>query len=380
MKKIVLWVITFAALLTGSLHAQTLAGDWQGTLKAGKDLRIVLKIAKDDKSVWKATMYSIDQTPQPFTGNDVKVDGPAIKFSVLTLGATYEGKLAADGNALNGTYTQAGKDLPLNFVRATKETAWVIPEPPVKLPPMAKDAKPVFEVATIKLSKPEQMGKGFGINGHQCRTINTSLADLIEFAYNVQVKQIVNAPDWLDGQKYDIAGHPDVEGQPNYDQLKLMIQSLLADRFKLTFHRDRKELSVFALSVGKTGSKLKVADESSAASHTLNFHPGAKGGLILTIRYATINEIGQALQQTMLDRPIADQTGLRGKYEFDVTFMPDDSMMGGIASKLPPPPAGAEMPPSLFTAFQDQLGLKLEPTKAPVEVLVVDHVEKPSED
>jgi len=380
MKKIVLWMIACTTLLTGSLRAQSMAGDWQGTLKAGKDLRIVVKIVNDDKTVWKATMYSIDQTPQPFPGSSVKVDGSTIKFDVLTLGATYNGKLGSDGNTLNGTYTQAGKDFPLNFARATKETAWVIPEAPAKLPPMAKDAKPAFEVATIKLSKPEQMGKGFGIRGRRVQTINTSIMDLIEFAYKVQVKQVLNAPAWADTQKYDISGEPDVEGQPTYDQLKIMIQALLADRFKLTFHRDKKELSVFALTVGKTGSKLKVSDESSATGHTLNFHPGAQGGLVFTARDASMHELGEAMEQTMLDRPMSDQTGLTAKYDFDITFMPDDSMMGGIASKLPPPPAGAEIPPSLFTAFQDQLGLKLEPSKAPVEVLVVDHVEKPSED
>jgi uncharacterized protein (TIGR03435 family) len=181
-----------------------------------------------------------------------------------------------------------------------------MPEPPAKLPPMAKDAKPTFEVATIKLSKPEQMGKGFGIRGRQITTINTSLADLIEFAYNVQIKQIINAPDWIDTQKYDIAGHPDVEGQPTYDQLKIMLQALLADRFKLKFHRDKKELSAFTLTVSKTGPKMKVSEES-AAGKAMNFHPGAQGGLIFTARYLTMEELGQGMQQTMLDRPVADQ-------------------------------------------------------------------------
>lgn len=379
MKKIMLWMIAFVTLAGGALRAQDFTGTWQGTLKAGKDLRTVVKISKDDGK-WKAVFYSIDQGGQPLNANSVVTDGASIKAEFLAMGGAYEGKLSGDGSAIAGTFTQGGRALPLTLAKSTKDTAWVIPEPPAKVPPMAKDAKPGFEVATIKLSKPEQMGKGYGIRGHRVQTINTSVTDLVEFAYKVQLKQIINAPDWMDAQKYDISGQPDVEGQPTYDQLKIMIQALLADRFKLTLHRDKKELSVFAMTIGKTGSKLKVSEESSAAAHTLNFHPGAKGGLVFTARYASMHELCEALEQTMLDRPMSDQTGLTAKYDFDLTFMPDDSMMGGAFSKLPPPPAGTEMPPSLFTAFQEQLGLKLEPSKAPVDVLVLDHVEKPSED
>jgi uncharacterized protein (TIGR03435 family) len=379
MRKIVLWMIAFFALSTGVLQAQDFSGTWQGTLDVGKGLRTVLKISKDNGK-WKTLFYSIDQSPQPLTADSVVVDGTTIKVGLLPIGGSYEGKLSSDGNTITGTFTQMSKVTPLNFLKPSKETAWVIPEPPVKLPPMAKDARPGFEVATIKLSKPDQPGKGFGVRGHRVSTYNTTIMDLVEFAYKVQGKQIINAPEWMDTQKYDISGDPDVEGQPTYDQLKTMLQSLLADRFKLTFHRDKKELSVFALTVVKGGSKLTVSDESSAGSHTLNFHPGAQGGLVFTARYASIHEVGEALEQTMLDRPMADQTGLTAKYDFNITFTPDDSMMGGVASKLPPPPAGVEVPPSLFAALQDQVGLKLEPTRAPVEVLVVDHVEKPSQD
>jgi uncharacterized protein (TIGR03435 family) len=380
MKKVMLWMIAFVLCGTGALRAQTFAGDWQGTLKAGKDLRIVTKISKDDKGAWKAVMYSIDQGGQALTANTVAVDGPSIKFGLLVLGATYEGKLGADGNSITGTFTQANSPLPLNFVRATKETAWVIPEPPAKLPPMAADAHPVFDVATIKPSKPDAQGKGFGVRGRKVSTFNTTLIDLVEFAYDVQSKQIVNAPAWMETDHYDISGQPDLEGQPSHEQLKEMMQKLLADRFKLTFHRDKKELAVFAMTVAKTGLKLKPSEQAAGGLPGLFFHPGAKGGLVFTIRNATMHEMVGVMQAAMLDRPVADQTGLTGRYDGDVTFTPDDSQMGGLGAKLPPPPEGAEAPPPLFSAYPDQLGLKIEATRAPVEVLVLDHVEKPSED
>ena len=379
MKKIVLWMIAFVAFSSGALQAQDLTGTWQGTLDVGKGLRAVLKISKDDGQ-WKTVFYSIDQGGQPLPANSVVVDGPSIKLGFLILGGTYEGKLSADGSTIAGIFTQANKPLPLNLVRATKETAWVIPEPPAKLPPMAKDAHPVFDVATIKPSKPDAQGKGFGVRGRKVSTFNTTLIDLVEFAYDVQSKQIVNAPAWMETDHYDISGQPDLEGQPSHEQLKEMMQKLLTDRFKLTFHRDKKELAVFAMTVAKTGLKLKESEVTAGGLPGLFFHPGAKGGLVFTIRNATMHEMVGVMQAAMLDRPVADQTGLTGRYDGDVTFTPDDSQMGGLGAKLPPPPEGAEAPPPLFNAYPDQLGLKIEATRAPVEVLVLDHVEKPSED
>ena len=114
------------------------------------------------------------------------------------------------------------------------------------------------------------------MNGRNFTTRNSSLDDLIAFAYEVQTKQIVGGPDWMDKDRYDIAAVPDEEGAPNVHQLKIMLQKLLADRFKLTFHHDKRELSAFVLTVGKNGQKLTpTADEWAVA--WLGFRP-APGG------------------------------------------------------------------------------------------------------
>jgi hypothetical protein len=183
MKKLMLGLVMIAATFAVGAQAQDITGDWQGTLHAGKDLRIVVKITKDDGKL-KAVGYSIDQGSQPMGTTGVTLDGKNFKFSVPGVGGSYQGTLSADGNTIDGTWTQ-GQPLGLVLVRATKETAWDIPAPPVPLKPMAADANPSFEVATIKPSDPNVPGDWFRVNGRNFSTHNISLAGLIKFAYGV---------------------------------------------------------------------------------------------------------------------------------------------------------------------------------------------------
>jgi uncharacterized protein (TIGR03435 family) len=265
--------------------------------------------------------------------------------------------------------------LPLNLKHVTDETAWPIPEPPVRLKPMAADATPVFEVATIKPSRPETQGKGIMVRGRNFSTVNTSLSDLITFAYALHARQITEGPAWLESEKYDLTAKPDAEGQPNDKQWKTMLQKLLADRFKLTFHRDKKELSVFAIVVGKNGPKLTKSAGDPNGLPGLFF----RGLGDLPARNATMADFAGVMQTAVLDRPVVDQTGLSGRFDFELKWTPDETQFAALGVRVPAPTDDPAAPPDLFTAIQEQLGLKLQPTKAPVEVLVIDHVEKPSE-
>ena len=119
------WVVAFVALLGSSLHAQDIAGDWQGTLKIGDGLRIILHIVKGDNGGWNGVMYSIDQTTDGIPVSSLTMQGTDLKFSVEQIRSSYEGKLSPDGNSIAGTWTQ-GAPLPLDLQRATKETAWPI--------------------------------------------------------------------------------------------------------------------------------------------------------------------------------------------------------------------------------------------------------------
>ncbi len=379
MKRILLGVV--AALVVfwgGALRAQDMAGNWQGTLEAPNGpLRIVLKVSKAENGGWSAVNYSIDQGGRPINTSSVTLQGGMFHFLVPAINGSYEGKLSADGNSIVGNWTQGPNPRPLTFVRATKDTAWEIPAPPPPPKMMAADADPTFEVATIKPNNSELPGKGINVNGRNFLTRNTSLADLIKFAYKVNEKQIVGAPDWWDKDKFDIAAVvADGEGTPSDAQWHSMMRKLIVERFKLKFHQEKRELSVYVFSVGKDGPKNLTKSLSTNFLPGFGFGPDP-GGMVSSAQNATMAEFADmVLQGRLMDRPVLNQTGIEGRYDFKVTFMPDESLFGGHG---PPIPVSENPAPNFFTALQEQLGLKLEATKAPADVMVIDHVEKPSE-
>jgi uncharacterized protein (TIGR03435 family) len=368
-KILALCVLAILIACSPLLFAQDVSGTWQGTLNAKKPLRIVVEFTKDDGRLHGA-LYSLDQGGTPFGISAVSAQGTAVSFSIDALNGNYLGKLSADGNTIDGTWTQ-GKPLPLILVRATKDTAWDLPAPSKQ---MASAADPSFEVATIKPSKPGGDGKGFYRDGRAHKTVNTSLADLIEFAYNLHSSQIVGGPDWLETAKFDTVGVQDVEGDPSYEQSLGMYRKLLADRFQLKFHYEKKELSVYVLTVARGGPKNLTRSANPQPGFSIPLGPG-KGGVKLSVYNGTMTNFAIfGLQGAVMDRPVIDQTGLPDRYDFSVTWTPDLSQFGGKISL----PAKDNAAPGLFTAISEQLGLKLEPKKIPVDVMVIDHVALPS--
>jgi uncharacterized protein (TIGR03435 family) len=257
----------------------------------------------------------------------------------------------------------------------TQNTVGPVAESQAKLPPMAVDAKPGFDVATIKRSDPNiSSGTFFAIRGSHIIAVNTNGNDLVSLAYGLHTKQIVDGPSWLLTARFDIEGVPDVEGRPNHDQVKLMIQKLLATRFKLAVHHEQRELAVYAIIIGKNGPKLAKTDRKPSDNTTFSY----TNRVVLTVRNATMADFAHGMQASFMDRPVVDQTGLTDRYDFLLKWTPDGSQ-SGLGEKMPPPADDANAPPGLYTAIQEQLGLKLVSTKAPVDVLVIDHIEMPSE-
>lgn len=377
-------IIALAALPAVVLVAQNLTGTWQGTLQVpqapGGQLRTVFKISRADDESLKGTFYSIDQGGRGLPVGAITQQGPAVKIAIPGIGGAYEGRLSADGNTIAGIWSQGQpKPLTLNLVRATPETAWTIPEPPPPPKPMAADANPSFEVATIKPSDPNRPGKAFQIRGREFLTLNTTVTDIITFIYGVHARQISGGPSWMDSEKFDINAKPDGEGQPNLDQYKTMAKKLLADRLKLAFHHDKKELAVYAITIAKGGAKLTKSEGNPNGPPALFF----RGLGVLPARNASMSEFAEVMQGAVLDRPVVDQTGLTGKFDFTLQWTPDETqfaaLRGGGPPPTQPPSDTTDARPDLFTAMQQQLGLKLESTRAPADVLVIDHVEKPSE-
>jgi uncharacterized protein (TIGR03435 family) len=355
-----------------------IVGIWQGTLhiaQANRDLRTEIKIAKNPDGSYKLTFYSIDQGGQPFVAGKTTFEGGTLTFTMDAIGGKYEGKMSPDGKTIAGTFTQGPNALALNLDRTTEDAAWPIPEP---IKPMAADAHPKFDVVTIKPSQPNQPGKGFGFNGTHTRTFHTNVNDLIAVAYGMHAKQIIGAPDWLGTDLFDIDGVADVPGRPSIKQMGEMMQGLLADRFALKFHHEQRELSVYAIQVAPGGPKMK--ETTAGPNDPQGF--GLRGFGDLVVRNMTMKEFASWMQSGVMDKPVVDQTGLTASYDFNLKWTPDDSQFAqfrGTNGPLPPPAGdNPDAPPSLYTALQEQLGLKFTATKAMDDVIVIDHIEKPS--
>lgn len=377
MTKLIRSMLAFAALLVvfyTPAYAQDVTGTWQGTAQVqGRDMRFVIKIAND--AGLKATIYNIDQPGGALPGT-VALQGAALKISIPGVNGTYDGRLAADGGSMEGNLIGLGPSpLRLDLKRANADTAWVIPAPPVRPGPMPANWVPAFEVATIKPSRPDTPGQSITIRGRTFATLNQTLGSMMSFAYGLHPSQIIGAPQWVTSDRFDISATPEGTGMPVDTQWRAALAKLLTDRFQLTFHRDKRELNIYALTVLKSGHKLTANDTNLNGLPALFF----RGPGVFPVRNATMKDFSGTMQAVVLDRPVVDQTGLTGRYDFTLTWTPDETQFGGRGGQVPPPADNVAAPPGLFTAIQEQLGLKLESTKAPTEVFVIDRVEKPTD-
>jgi uncharacterized protein (TIGR03435 family) len=377
MKRFIPWfsLVLIALIAVGVAFAQgqDLTGQWQGTLHGpGRDLRVVIKVTKGDDGALKAMFYSIDQGGQGIGVSSISLQGSTVKFSIVGIGGTYQGELAAGGGSIKGTWTQGPAPAPLDLDRVAADAAWAIPAPPK--PMTATD--PSFEVATIKLTDPNNPGKLFTVRagGRQVVTIGTTMNDLIAFAYGMHPKQVINGPDWFDKTKFDITGQPDAEGIPSQTQMRTMLQKLLVSRFQLTFHKDTRELSVFEIVVGKDGPKLTPSGSDPSGLPGLFF----RGLGNLVVQNATMTDFAGLMQSAVLDKPVVDHTGLKGKFDFTLKWTADQSQFEAFGGVKTPPTDDPNAPPDLYTAIQQQIGLKINTAKASTDVMVIDKVEQPS--
>jgi uncharacterized protein (TIGR03435 family) len=231
-----------------------------------------------------------------------------------------------------------------------------------------------FEVASIKLSQPvsaERQISGFQTpGGGRLNTSATSLRMLITFAYNVKDFQLSGGPGWANSEMYDIVAKADGNATP--PQLRLMLQTLLKDRFKLALRHETKDAPIYELVVAKGGSKIQE-DTASARARLGMTGPGK-----LIAQKASLAMFAPVLG-TLAGRPVVDKTGLASTYTFNLEWTPavgEGGLTGPGGPDVAPPDSSG---PSLFTALQEQLGLRLQSAKGPIESLVIEGAEKPSE-
>jgi uncharacterized protein (TIGR03435 family) len=374
-KRLLVWVGVLATLLGVGAQAQDAVDTWQGTLHPGQDIRLELQITKSAGAL-KGKIYAVDQQgPGGIGTTSMSLDGGVLKFAVTGMDVSYEGKVSPDGKSAVGTWKQGGRELPFTLEHVNADAAWPIPKPTPALSLMDPKLEPGYEVATIKPTDPAHPGGGFTLQGRHLVARNFTVEGLITLAYNLHTTQVTGGPDWLKTDHYDLDVLPDHEGLPSLEQARGIVRKLLAERFALKFHYDTKDLSVYVLTVAKTGPKFSKSTSDPSSPPGMGGPPGR-----MNMRNGSMEEFAQ-MMQGILDRPILDQTGLKDRYDLAVRWTPDESQYGG---RIPPPNSGdnsaaADAPPPLFTAIQEQLGLKLDAMKAPTKVMVIESVQKPSE-
>jgi len=263
----------------------------------------------------------------------------------------------------------------------------------------AASGAPGFEVASIKAHKSTgtmEMSRLFYTPSGLTAT-NVTLQTLIRDVYRVQESQISGAPNWLNSEKYDVDARMEksaadelrkLDPMQSLPERQRMLQALLADRLKLTLHRETKELPVYALAIAENGPKIQEAKPGDAYTNGIqgpDGRPGGPGNIrmgrgMLTGQALSMADFVRALSE-QLGRPVLDKTGLTGKYDLALQWTPSEGELPMLSRTEGTPSAPNFAPPgsAIFTAIQDQLGLELESQDSPVETLVIDHVEKPSE-
>ena len=230
--------------------------------------------------------------------------------------------------------------------------------------------QPEFEAASIKPAAPSQSGSNFNRTaGGGIRATNVTLKDLILFAYDIREQQLVGGPAWMDKTPYDVVAKPSENDNPtgvklSFDEefsgIRLKMRALLASRFQLQAHNETREMPIYVLVVAKNGAHL---EPSKAEGLTINNRRG------LTIcKKVTMARFAASSLTYRMGRTVVDKTGLAGEYDFEIKFVDDRAAAAGDTSG-----------PDFLTAMREQIGLRLEPQKGPVEVLVIDRAGKASE-
>jgi uncharacterized protein (TIGR03435 family) len=197
------------------------------------------------------------------------------------------------------------------------------------------------------------------------------MTSLICFAYSIQKTQIVNMPQWFDEQRWNIEGTPDAEGAPNWHQYRQTLQKLLSTRFGLVMHHDKRELSAelsaYLLTLAKGGPKLEKSKSDPDALSDQSRHGGGPAQY-MKFTNDSMTDFAQTMQLMVDDRPVVDQTNLSGRYDFTLLWTPD------VVREMQ-----TDTAPGLFTAVQEQLGLKPTAARILTDVFVVDAATRPTE-
>jgi uncharacterized protein (TIGR03435 family) len=234
-----------------------------------------------------------------------------------------------------------------------------------------------FEVASLKPSNGTVQGGGIrpAPGGQRYEARNCPIKLMIQVAYRVKAEQIVGGPSWLDTDRFDMDA--EAEKPSGIDELHVMLMNMLVDRLHLTFHREKREMPIYALTVDKGGAKLKPHQAANGGDPWIDQTTEKFLHIKMTATAVTLDYLAFRLS-ALMDRPVVDLTNAPGGYDFNLEYTQDLPLgfpAGGRINGEEPDTSG----PSVFDALKQQLGLELKAQKGLAEVIVIDHVERPTD-
>ena len=351
-----------------ALHAQSIAGTWQGTLSppnSNNSVRLVFTIAKNSDSSLHGGLKYIDDD-FGFAFSSITFAAPDLTLSQQATGMAFRGQLSADGKSIAGTLTQGKQSLPLTLLLATPDTLWK----PAGPPPMASNVDPSYEVAVIKPAPPEEQHPVYNLSAAEFHATGTSAAELIKIVYKIRGRQILNMAPWVADTKFDITAKPDTPGVASEDQTRVMVRKLLAERFHLVCHTGTQDFGSLAMTLDPKGPHPKPSDPDFNSHNVVLAHQDG-GDIVLQLTGATMQFFLKTLMDRYRDKQIVDETGLAGSY--DITLRLPAAAMHGIGDGGAEEETGSD-----YISAAEKAGFKFASRKETLPVVIIDHIDLPT--
>lgn len=359
--------ISSALATTVPVHAQSIAGTWQGALALpnGNSVRVAFSVAKNpDGSLHGGIRYVDSNAGLVFSSITFSAPDLAVTQSMTSM--AYHGKLSADGQSIIGTWSQGDRTLPLTLTLATAASLWK----PAGPPPMASDADPSYEVAVIKPALPEEQHPIWNMRTPEFHATGTNAAELIKMVYKIRGRQILNAPPWVEDSKFDITAKPDTPGVPTDDQTRIMIRKLLTERFHLVCHTGTQDFPVLVMTLDPKGPRPVPSDPDFNVRGGMLLRQDG-GEMQLHLSGVNMQEFLKDLMDRYRDRQIVDETGLTGTYDITLSLPP--AALQGTGDGGAEEEVGTD-----YIAAAEHAGFKFVSKKAPLPVVIIDHIDPPT--
>lgn len=375
MKRAILSAAFIITAIAIPFHAQSIVGTWQGTLpmygaaqgaSVYDNPRVEFNIEQNSDGSFHGGITFIDRGVT-VAFSSIAFSAPEVTLAESSAAFTYRGKLSADGKSITGIWTQSNQSFPLTLTLAAAGPLSPRADP-ASTAPMAADADPTYEVATIKPATAEEQHPIFNLRAHRLNATGTSAKELIKVAWNVRGRQVLGGPPWLEEKKFDIVAEPDAPGLPSEQQSRLMVRKLLADRFHLVAHTDQQFYPVLALTLNPKAQRPVPSDPNFSPSGGMSMRREGDD-IVLQFSGTTIPQMLAFIMNTFQERQLVDETGLSGTYNITLRI-------AGLAQSqtaVSPDDVGN----ALVQAAQ-QAGFKFIPEKEPLLVVIVDHIDLPT--